>query len=156
MTEVSTACVDALQDDRTVDIMFEMAPSLYDAIQATVRDEITSGLHVTQHLISLSLRGRLRHDPGHPAISFLDPTRSLKIIEMGVWPDLLALAAASFESARHTPLLLNKMTRPYFRFLSILVQNEAVGISAFSFPFSSLLTICPQHPRVRLVARELC
>ena len=114
--------------------MFEMTPSLYDAIQATVREEITSGVHVTQHLISLSLRGRLRHDPCRAGISFCDPVRSLKFIEMGVWPDLLALAAASFESVRHTPLLLNKMTRPFFRLLSILVQHEAVGSSSFSSP----------------------
>ncbi len=117
--------------------MFQMTPSLYYAIQATVREEITSGLHLTQHLISLALRGRLRNNPTHPGISFCDPARSLTFIQMGVWPDLLKLGAASLDRICHSPILLNRMTRPFFRFLSIMVQNEAVFSSSTTTSSSS-------------------
>ena len=49
---------DKLADDKNVDIMFQMTPSLYEAIRSTVVEEIDSWLRLTQHLISLALRGR--------------------------------------------------------------------------------------------------
>ena len=84
-------------DDRNVDLMLEMRPSLYDAMHQIILEEIDQTVQAVDeglpilystslchHLLSLALRGKPIDNPIHPTIAFLDPKRSFRFIETGV------------------------------------------------------------------------
>ena len=81
-------------DDRNVDLMCAMTPSLHDAMHQTIVEAIDKteaedgplflGFRLANHLLSLALRGKLIDNPTDPTIRFYNPERILKFIQTGV------------------------------------------------------------------------
>ena len=85
---------DAKADDRNVDLMLAMTPSLYDAMYQSILEEIDKAgggdgpfvysCSLSNHLLSLALRGKPIDNPTDPTIRFYHPERSLRFIQTGV------------------------------------------------------------------------